>query len=226
MPLTLYFHPLASFCHKVLIALYENGTPFRAEIVDLGDRDASAKFLGLWPVGKIPVLRDESRDRTVPETTIIIEYLDRHYPGARALLPRDDAQCLEARLWDRFFDLYVQAPMQKIVTDRLRADGERDPRGVADARATLSTAYGMVERQVANRTWAVGEAFSIADCAAAPALFYAGIVAPFADAHPGVAAYFDRLANRPSFARVIAEARPYFRFFPFNESIPARFLGG
>ena len=127
----------------------------------------------------MPVLRDESRDRTIPETSIIIEYLDQHYPGRRPLLPAADDARLDARLWDRFFDLYVQVPMQKIVIDRLRGEGEHDPRGVAEARATLRTAYDMIERQMAGKTWAIGEDFSIADCAAAPALFYAGIVAPF-----------------------------------------------
>jgi glutathione S-transferase len=224
MTLTLYFHSLASFCQKVLMALYENGTPFTGHVVDLMDEGASAKFLAIWPVGKIPVLRDESRDRTLPETTIIIEYLDRHYPGTHGLLPVDDAQQLDARLWDRFFDLYVQVPMQKIVIDRLRPEGEHDPRGVADAKATLATAYDMIERRMADRTWAVGEAFSIADCAAAPALFYAGVVVPFHGAHPNIASYFERLLERPSFKRTLAEARPYFEMFPLRDDIPARFL--
>jgi glutathione S-transferase len=222
--LTLYFHPLASFCHKVLLALYENETPFEGHIVDLGDEAASASFRDLWPVGKIPVLRDEARNRTVPETTIIIEYLERYYPGARALLPRDPETALDARLWDRFFDLYVSVPMQKIVTDRLRPAGGHDPNGVADSVSLLKTAYGMIERQMANNSWAIGDAFTLADCAAAPALFYADTVVPFSKAYPKVAAYFDRLANRASFRRVIAEARPYFQFYPYREALPARFL--
>ena len=225
MALALYFHPLASFCHKVLMALYENETPFEGHIVDLVEDESRARFLDLWPVGKIPVLRDENKDRTVPETTIIIEYLQQHYPGSRPLLPADPAEALNARLWDRFYDQYLQVPMGKIVTDRLRAEGEHDPRGVADARATLKTAYGMIERQLADKTWATGEAFSLADCSAAPALFYAGIVAPFETDHSRVAAYFERLAQRPSFKRVIAEAQPYFSLFPYKEAIPARFLG-
>jgi glutathione S-transferase len=224
MALTLYYHPLSSFCHKVLVALYENATPFTAKIVDLADETSRAGLLALWPIGKFPVLRDEGRDQTVPETTIIIEYLNRHYPGTRALLPTEEGQRLEARLWDRIFDLYVQVPMQKIVADRLRPDGERDPRGVAEATTALGTAYGMIERRMAERTWAAGDDFSVADCAAAPALFYAGIVAPFADRHPQVAAYFERLVARPSFRRVLAEARPYFRLFPFKDVMPARFL--
>lgn len=224
MTLTLYFHPLASFCHKPLIALYENGTPFRGVVVDLGDPAASAALLDLWPVGKIPVLRDERLDRTLPESTIIVEHLERHYPGPRPLLPADPERRLEARLWDRFFDNYVQVPMQKIVTDRLRPEHERDPRGVADARASLLLAYDMLERRMADRSWAVGGAFTLADCAAAPALFYASVVAPFGDGHAHLAAYFERLVARPSFARVLAEARPCFRFFPYREAMPARFL--
>jgi len=224
MALTLYLHPLASFCHKVLLALYENDTPFTPSIVDLMDKDAKAQYLDLWPVGKIPVLRDESRDLTIPETTIIIEYLEEHYPGTRPLLPRDSAERLDARLWDRFFDCYVQVPMSKIVVDRLRADGEHDPRGVADARDLLRTAYGMIESRMKNRTWILGDAFSIADCSAAPALFYAGIIEPFAQTHPNVVAYFERLLQRPTFKRVLAAARPYFQYFPFKEAMPARFL--
>lgn len=224
MALTLYYHPLASFCHKVLMALYENGTPFSAQIVDLMDQEKRAAYLELWPVGKIPVLRDDGRDRTVPETSIMIEYLEQHFPGSQPLFPRDQAACLEARLWDRFFDSYVQVPMAKIVTDRLRAEGERDVRGVADARTSLATAYRTIERHLSGRTWAIGDTFSIADCSAAPALFYAGIVEPFANAYPHVAAYFERLLERSSFKRVLVEARPYFVHFPYKEAMPARFL--
>jgi glutathione S-transferase len=224
MSLTLYYHPLASFCWKVQIALYENDTPFKGEIVNLGDKAASADFFALWPVGKMPVLRDSGGDRTIPETSIIIEYLDTHYPGAHRMFPADEDRRLDARLWDRFFDFYVQTPMQKIVADHLRPDTEKDPRGVADARATLSTAYDMLDRLLATRTWVIGTDFSVADCAAAPALFYAGCVYPFAESHATTAAYFNRLSLRPSFARVIAEARPYFELFPFKEAIPRQFL--
>ena len=224
MKLTLYYHPLSSFCHKVLMALYENDTPFAGDIVNLGDRKASARFFALWPLGKMPLLRDEEADRTIPETTIIVEYLDTHCPGTQRLLPANEDQRLDARLWDRFFDLYVQVPMQKLVADHRRPDGEQDPRGVVDAIATLNKAYDMLEQRMATRRWAIGESFSIADCAAAPALFYAGIVVPFSATHPHTSAYFDRLVERPSFKRLIAEARPYFHLFPFKNSIPARFL--
>ncbi len=224
MTLTLYQHPLASFCHKVLIALYENETPFRSVIIDFGDEKSRAELFALWPMGKIPVLRDDRAERTVPETSIIIEYLEQHYPGAGPLLPRDQALRLETRLWDRFFDSYVQVPMQKIVLDRMRAGGEKDHPGVADAHATLRKAYSMLDERMQGRTWVIGDAFSMADCAAAPALFYAGIVSPFDREHGNVAAYFNRLVARASVARTLAEARPYFHLFPFQADIPARFL--
>jgi len=225
MSLTLHYHPLASFCHKVLIALYENATPFEARIVDFADPGDSARFLELWPVGKIPVLRDDARDRTVPETSVIIEYLARHYPGAVPLLPADPETRLEVRLWDRFFDAYVQVPMQKIVVDRLRPEGAADPHGVVEARDGLRTAYDTLDRRLAEAgEWIVGEDFSMADCAAAPALFYAGIVEPFADSHLAVDAYFERLLARPSVARTLREARPHFANFPYREAMPKRFL--
>lgn len=224
MSLTLYFHPLASFCHKVLIALYEKDIPFSKHMVDLTDEEMSAQFRNMWPVGKIPVLRDERADRTIPETTIIIEYLEQRFPRPPWLFPATEADRLEARLWDRFFDLYVQVPMQKCVADQIRPEAERDPRGVAEAGRTLTTAYDMIERQLAGKPWIVGDAFSIADCAAAPALFYSGILIPFADTHPKLSRYFERLLVRPSFERVLEEARPYFPLFPFKDKMPARFL--
>lgn len=153
----------------------------------------------------------------------MIEYLQRHYPGAQPLLPADEETRLEARLWDRVFDLYVMAPMQKIVATRLgEATAQAKTQTIAEATATLKTSYDMIERQTADKTWAAGESFSIADCAAAPALFYASMVAPFPDSHPHLAAYFERLMGRASVKRAIAEARPYFHLFPFKESIPAR----
>jgi glutathione S-transferase len=225
MSLVLHFHPLSSFCHKVLVALYESGTPFTAQLVNLGDPQSRAAFLALSPLGKMPVLRDETRQRTIAETSIIIEYLDEHYPGAQHLLPLDAGERLDARYWDRLFDLYLQLPMQKIVADSRRPAGEMDPRGVADASATIATAYRIVDERMRDRTWAAGSAFSIADCAAVPALFYASIVAPFPDGHPHLSAYFERLLARPSVKRVLEEARPYFKLFPMPERIPARFRG-
>jgi glutathione S-transferase len=212
--LKLYFHPLASFCWKPLIALYENDTPFEPRIVDLMDPVSAAAFRQVWPIGKFPVLRDDLRNEKVPESSIIIEYLDRHYPGRTRLVPADEDQARRVRLSDRFYDCYVQHPMQKIVTDRLRPEGRRDPHGVEEARALLRTALGMIDADMAHRTWATGDAFTMADCAAAPALFYADEVLPLAESHRNAAAYLGRLRERPSFARVLAEAEPYFRLFP------------
>jgi glutathione S-transferase len=226
MALKLYMHPLAAYCHKVLIALYESGTSFVPQNVDLGNATERAAFAALWPTAKMPLLYDEDRSRFIPETSIIIEYLDRHYPGRARLLPTDADARLEARLWDRMFDLYVMTPMQQIVADRLRPERERDARNVAEARSTLGMAYDMIERHVKDNTWAAGDAFTVADCAAAPALFYASIVAPFPQTHVQLAAYFERLLQRPSVARTIDEARPYFPSFPFRDSMPARFLAG
>ncbi len=223
--LTLYLHPLASFCHKVLIGLYENGTPFEPRIIDFADPGSAAAHIERWPVGKIPVLHDSDTDRVVPETTIITDYLQRHYPGPVRLLPDDPDHLMDVRLWDRFYDLYVSVPMQKIVTDRLRPDGTMDPHGVAEARATLETAYAMIDGQLVGRLWTTGDAFTMADCAALPALFFAAIVQPFPGDRPHLAAYFERLLERPSVARVLAEARPYFKFFPYREAMPQRFLG-
>jgi glutathione S-transferase len=135
--LTLYLHPFAAFCQKVLIALYEHETPFTPEIIDLGDETSRARLTALWPIGRFPVLRDEARGRTVAESTVIIEYLEQHHPGRVRLLPAEPELALQMRLQDRFFDLYVAEPMQKIVTDRLRPAGRNDPHGVQQARDLL-----------------------------------------------------------------------------------------
>ena len=214
MSLTLYYHPLSSFCWKVLIALYDNDTPFKPVKVDLGNAEERAGLLKLWPIGKFPVLRDDATDRTIPESSIIIEYLDDTYPGATRFIPADAKQALQTRLRDRFYDLYVHLPMQKIVGDRMRPPGQNDPHGVNEAKARLFDCYGMIEKEMTAKMWAMGEEFGIADCAAAPALFYGNKVTQFGAEHKNVAAYLDRLMRRPSFARVIKEAEPYFQMFP------------
>ncbi|UVM52942.1 glutathione S-transferase family protein [Pseudomonas sp. B21-015] len=220
MSLTLYYHPLASYCHKVLIALYENGTDFERRIIDLADAADSAELQVLWPIGKFPVIRDPARQRDLPESSIIIiEYLDRLYPGEQRLLPDDWETALEVRLWDRFFDHYLQTPIQRIVSDRLHAtNGD-----LTRERATLETAYRMLERRMASRIWVASPDFSLADCAAAPALFYACTLLPFPDDYQHLSAYFDRLIQRPSFQRVIDEARPWFSLYPFADDIAQRF---
>ena len=214
MSLKLYFHPLSSFCHKALIALYENNTPFENVIVDLGNEAERSALLKLWPIGKFPVLRDDARGETVPESSIIIEYLDRHYRGRTRFIPEDVDAAWQTRLRDRFYDLYLHLPMQKIMGDRLRPDGHKDPHGVAEARAQLRTSYAMIEQQMAQGSWAMGSEFGLADCAALPPLFYGNMVEPFGSAHGNVTAYLERLKARPSVARVLNEAEPYFHMLP------------
>jgi len=219
MSLTLYYHPLASFCHKVLIALYENGIEFEKRLINLADGEDRAELQAIWPLCKFPTISDGARGRELPETTIIIEYLDRFFAGEHPLIPADWEDALEVRLWDRIFDNYVQVPMQRIVGDRMR--GEKGD--LSNERATLETAYAMIDQRMASRTWVAGRGFSMADCAAAPALFFAGAVQPFPTKCGHLKAYFDRLTDRPSFRRVIEEAKPYFSFFPFADEIPQRF---
>jgi len=214
MSLTLHFHPLSSFCHKVLIALYENDTPFRPNIVNLQDETERAALCKLWPIGKFPVLEDHARDWSVSESSIIIEYLDQHFPGKSRLVPQDADLARQMRFRDRFFDLYIHLPMQKVVGDRLRQADQKDRYGVEEARAQMRVALGMVDQAMAEKTWANGETFTMADCAAAPSLFYADKVMPFVATHPNAAAYLQRLMQRTSYARVLKEAEPYFRLFP------------
>ncbi|HEX4340461.1 MAG TPA: glutathione S-transferase family protein [Polyangiaceae bacterium] len=213
MALKLYQHPLASFCHKPLMAFYENETPFEPILVDLGDATSRAEFVKVWPMAKFPVLHDTVRDEIVPESTIIIEYVSQHYPGKAKLVPDDPDLARNARQWDRFHDNYVQDPMQKIIGDRLRPAEHKDPFGVEQAKKSLEVAYGILETAMANKTWALGDAFTMADCAAAPALYYADRVVPLA-AYPNVARYRERLLARPSYARVLREAAPYLHLVP------------
>jgi len=212
MTVRLYYHPLASFCWKALIALYENETPFEPILVDLGDEASRAAFLAVYPVGKFPVI--EEGGRIVPGSSSVIEYLAAHHPGKVRLVPEDADAALDVRIWDRFHDSYVHEQMQKIVLDRLRPEDQTDPTGVAQAREQIRSSYAILDREMADREWAAGEWFSMADCAAAPALFYATKVEGIGPEHDNVTCYLDRLKARPSFARVLAEAEPYFKFFP------------
>ncbi|HEX8240297.1 MAG TPA: glutathione S-transferase family protein [Allosphingosinicella sp.] len=210
--MTLHYHPFSSFCQKVLVALYERGVPFERVVVNLGDPGEKAALERLWPMGKFPVLRDEARQVTMPESSLIIEYLDRAHPGPPPLVPADPDSALKARLWDRFFDQYVELPLQKVVGDSLRLEGARDPHGVGEAKALLERAYDLLEDR-AGDAWVAGDGFTIADCGAAPALFYAGMVVPF-DGRPRLEAYYARLRGRPSFIRAVDEARPFRAYFP------------
>ena len=214
MSLTLYFHPLSSFCQKALIALYENDVSFTPHIVNLFDEASATAFKKIWPIGRFPVLRDEARDRTVPESSIIIEYLAQHYPGPSQLIPVNPDVARQMRLRDRFFDLYVNVPLGKVVTDRLRPPGRNDPHGVEEAKALLRTSLDMIEQDMAQKSRAMGDAFTMADCAAAPALFYADKVIPFGETHRNAAAYLARLMARPSYARALEEAKPFLKLMP------------
>lgn len=212
MTLALYGHPFSSYTQKALIALYENDTAFQFR--SLEHKQAAAEWAALWPIKRFPLLLDD--DRRVMEASVIVEYLDLHHPGRTALVPRDAQAAVDVRFMDRFFDNYVMTPMQKIVFDRLRAEEDRDSFGVADARRSLETAYGWLNEKMEGREWAAGEDFSLADCAAAPALFYADWTHPIDDALVNAKAYRQRLLARPSFARAVDEARPYRAYFPLG----------
>lgn len=214
MSLQLFAHPFSSYCQKVLIALYENELPFEFRLLAPDEPGNGAEFQVLWPMRKMPVLVDGGR--TVVESSVIIEHLGLHHPGPVRLVPERAEAALEVRMMDRFFDNYVMTPMQKFVFDSLRPADKRDAYGVEEARALLGRAYAWLDEALAGRSWAAGEAFSLADCAAAPALFYADWVHPIAASFERVRTYRQRLLARPSFARAVEEARPYRGLFPLG----------
>src|SRR6478672_4343016 len=201
----LYAHPFSSYCQKVLTALYENDTPFEMHLLE--GSGAMRELAAIWPMKRFPVLTEGGR--TVIEATSIIEYLDVHHPGATRFIPADRDAAIEVRMMDRFFDNYISTPQQKVVFDAMRPEDARDPHGVAQARAMLDTAYAWLDNVMADRTWAVGDDFTLADCAAAPFLFYADWTHPIDDTFENVWNYRRRLLARPSFARAVDEARPY-----------------
>jgi len=212
MTLVLFGHPFSSYCQKVLVALYENATPFRFRAFGPDDPAAAEEWAALWPLKRMPVLQDGAR--TVMEASVIVEYLDLRHPGPQRFLPAGPEAALAVRLLDRVFDNYVMTPVQRIVFDHMRQPEARDAQGVAEAHALLASAYDWLEGELAGRAWAAGADFGLADCAAAPALFYADWVHPIGPARPRLAAYRARLLGRPSFARAVDEARPYRSFFP------------
>jgi glutathione S-transferase len=212
MPPVLYAHPFSSYCQKVLIALYENGTDFTYRMLGPEDATAMAELEALWPLKRFPVLVDGGR--TYIESSIIIEHLALSRAGPFRPLPEDPEMALQVRQMDRVFDNYVMTPMQRIVADFIRPPERRDPHGVAEAKALLEAAYAWLDGIVAAREWAAGSGFSLADCAAAPALFYADWVLPIDEAFGNLRGYRARLLARPSFARAVDEARPYRQLFP------------
>jgi glutathione S-transferase len=208
----LYAHPFSSYCQKVLVALYENDTAFEYRHLEEGGH--MDELGALWPMRRFPVLLD--RGRTVIEASTIIEYLQQRHRGPCTLLPDDPDTALEVRVMDRFFDNYVSSPQQKCVADALRPAADRDAYGVREARKMLETAYAWLDARMADRTWAAGERFSLADCGAAPFLFYAHWTHPVPERHDALLAYRERLLARPSFARTVDEARPYRSYFPLG----------
>lgn len=212
MTLELYSHPFSSYCQKVLVALYENATPF--ESILLEGAEAMQELADLWPLRRFPVLKDGTQ--VIVESSIIIEHLALHHPGAVRLIPPQPPAALEVRAMDRFFDNYISTPMQKIVGDRLRPAEARDAHGVAEARRSLDIAYAWLENRLADGTWACGDHFTMADCSAAPALFYADWTHAIEPRYVQLRAYRQRLLERPSFARAVDEARPYRHYFPLG----------
>lgn len=214
MTIRLYAHPFSSYTQKALVALYENDTPFEWRVLAGDAPDILAEFGSMWPIGRFPLLLDG--DEVITEASIIIEYLGLRYPGPVKLIPADPRQALEVRWLDRFFDNYISTPQQMIVLDALRPAGQRDDLGVTRARQSLETAYAWLDAWMAKRSWASGELFSMADCAAAPFLFYADWTHAIDPAFRHVHAYRQRLLERPSFARAVDEARPYRPLFPLG----------
>ncbi len=212
MPLTLYSHPFSSYCQKVLIALWENGISFVYR--HLEEPGAAEERAALWPLGRFPVLVDDGR--TIAESSIIIEHLDISHAGPVRLLPDDRGAALEVRFMDRFFDNYVMTTMQKPVLEALRGEGGRKEEAMTEARQQLDTAYAWLEQRLSRRTWAAGDSFTMADCAAAPSLFYADWVHQIGPGFPRLREYRSRLLARPSFARAVEEARPYRSYFPLG----------
>lgn len=215
MPLTLYYHPLSSFCWKALIALYEADIAFEPRLVKLYEPADRVAFQAVWPLAKLPVLRDEGRGQTVPESSIIVDYLAQHYPAAASLVPADPELALRTHLLDRLIDSYIHLPFFQIVNERLRPHDKHDPFGAEQNRANIRQGYDLIAPMIAG-PWAMGESFTLADCAALPALHYADYAVRLAE-WPELRVYLDRLTARPSVARVLAEAEPYFHMFPLKD---------
>ncbi len=212
--LVLYGHPFSSYTQKALIALYENALPFEFRCIAPDAPQVVSQWLQRWPLRKFPLLVDE--DRNIVEASIIIEYLHLNHPGPVRLLPEEPMSALEVRFLDRFFDLHVMSPVQHAVSGALSGDPIKRADGLAHAQEKLELAYAWLETQLTDRTWAAGDHYSLADCAASPALFYADWTHRISEAYPLLRAYRERLLSRPSFARAVEEARPYRPLFPLG----------
>ncbi len=212
MTIELFAHPFSSYCQKALIAFYENDVPFTYRMIE--DAGVGDELAALWPMKRFPILRENGE--VVLEASIVMEYLQIHHPGPTRLVPDEPTLALEARMLDRVFDNYVMTPQGKFVFDALRPAEHRDPHGVEEARKMLETSYAWLDERMRGRTWAVGESFTLADCAAAPALFYADWTHPISARFGSLRAYRTRLLQRPSFARAVEEARPFRHYFPLG----------
>ena len=214
MTLCLFAHPFSSYCQKALMALYENSIPFNLRLLSSDGAGTGQEFASRWPIKRMPMLVDGNN--VVREATVIIEYIDQKYRGAVRLIPEEPSAALDSRFMDRFFDNYIMTPMQKIVSNKIRPAEHRDPYGVDEAKTLLDTAYGWLDDIMSNRHWATGDSFTLADCAAAPSLFYADWSHPIDDKFANVRSYRKRLLERPSFARAVDEARQYRPLFPLG----------
>ncbi|WP_269714421.1 glutathione S-transferase family protein [Caulobacter sp. NIBR2454] len=212
MTIELFAHPFSSYCQKALIALYENDVPFVFRMLE--DEGVGEEFASLWPLKRFPILREGGR--VVMETSVIIEYLQVRHPGPVKLIPADPDLALEARMLDRFFDNYVMTPQGQCVYESLRPAESKDPYGALEARKMLDASYAWLDQYMAGRTWAVGETFTLADCAAAPSLFYADWTHKIPEQYGHLLAYRARLLQRPSFARAVDEARGFRHYFPLG----------
>lgn len=212
MKLELFAHPFSSYCQKVLIALREKGLDFELRLLGPDQPETGAEFARLWPLQRMPLLR--AGETVLMESSVIVEWLDLQHPERPRLLPADPRAALPVRLLDRLFDQYVMTPMQKLVFDCLRPAEKRDAHGVAEAHALLDKAYAWLDSQLPEAGWAAGAAFSLADCAAAPSLFYAEWVHEIPAPHAKLRAYRQRLLAHPSVARAVEEGRPYRSWFP------------
>jgi glutathione S-transferase len=212
MTIEFFAHPFSSYCQKALIAFYENDVPFTYRMME--DAGVAEELASVWPIKRFPIIREA--DRVVMEATVIIEYLQLHHPGPVKLIPDDPDLALEVRMLDRFFDNYVMTPQGKFVFDAMRPVENRDPYGVEDARKMLDTSYGWLDQRMQGRTWVAGDIFTLADCAAAPSLFYADWTHRIPEQYTNLVAYRARLLRRPSFARAVEEARGFRHYFPLG----------
>jgi len=210
----LYYHPLSQYCQKVLIACYEKNISFEGEIVDLMNPQAHEEYQKIYPIGKIPYLVLDN-DWKIPESSIIVEYLDTHFDKGPLLIPKDKDQSRQARFHDRMMDLYFCNPLGSIFLNSLKPKDQQNPEAVKGWRKTIDIVYGFLNQHLEKNTWVMGNDFTIADCALAPNLNYARNLHPF-DQQPNISNYWNRLSERPSIKRLLKEMAPYLEEFEKN----------